>query len=95
MIGRLGAEVDFDPMSIERRVCVGAGQRNRIDVGSGYEACTPRSCNTCKQPRAGSYIQHRFRLALPAEQVDSRGAQACGRMRSIPEHGRVTCNGRE
>jgi hypothetical protein len=74
---------------------VGAGQRNRIDIGTGYEFGATRSGNARKQPRAGSYIQYRFRSSLPTEQVDSRGAQASGRMRSITEHDRVTCNGRE
>ena len=90
MIGRFGTEVDFDPMSIERGMCVGAGQCNRIDVGAGYETRTARSRNTCKQPRTGSYIQYRFRSSLPAMQVDGRRAQACGRVRSVPEHDRVT-----
>ena len=95
MIGRLGAEVDFDPVSIERRVCIGAGQRNRIDVGTDYEACPTRSRNACKQPRAGSDIQYGLWFALPTEQIDSRGAKACGRMRSIAEHDRLTRDGRE
>ena len=87
--------MDFDPMSIEPCVCVGAGRRNRIDVGTDYETRTPRSRNPCEQPRTGAYIQYRFRLSLPAEQVDSRGAQPCGWMRSIPEHDRMTRDGRE
>lgn len=95
MIGCFGAEMDFDPMSIERGVRVGAGQRNGIDIGTDYEACATRARNTGKQPRTGSYIQYRFRLPLPAIQINSRRAQACRRVRSIPEDDRVARDERE
>ena len=95
MIGRFGTEMDFDPMSIERSVRVGAGQRNGIDIGTDYEARATCARDTGKQPRTGSYIQYRFRLPLPAIQVNTRGAQACRRVRSIPEDDRVTCNNGE
>jgi hypothetical protein len=73
MIGRFGAELDFNRMSIEIRVRLGAGQRNGIDVRPDNQPSATSSGDPGKHAGTGSYIQNRFWLTLAAEQVHGCG----------------------
>ena len=66
MIGGRATEVDLNRMSVQLRVRLGASQCDGIDVRCHDEAGTAFSCDSGKHPCTGSYVQHCFRLPLPA-----------------------------
>jgi hypothetical protein len=73
MIGRFGAELDFNRMSIEIRVRLGAREGNGIGIRPDNQPSAATSGDPGKHTRTGSYIQNRFWLALAAKQVHGCG----------------------
>jgi hypothetical protein len=66
MVGRLGAELDCNRMSVQICMRLGARQRDGIDVRPDNEASATSPGDPGKHARTGSNIQNRFWLALPA-----------------------------
>jgi hypothetical protein len=87
MVRRLGAELDYNRMSVQICVRLGTRQRDGIDVRPDNQASTASPGDPGKQARTGSNIQNRFWLTLPAKQVHGCGTQTRGRVRSVPKHG--------
>ncbi len=70
--------MDLDRVSIEVGVRLGARERDRIDIRRHDESGAARSRNPRKHSATRTYIQNGFRLPLPAQEIDSRSAQARG-----------------
>ena len=72
MVGRRVIELNFDPVSVQSRVRLRAGERGRIDIGADDKAHTTGPCNPGEYSSTGSDIQNRLRCALPAKKIQRR-----------------------
>ena len=70
-------------MSVQIGVGLGARQRDGIDIRADNQASAASSGNPGKHTGTRSYIQNRFRLPLPAEQVHGGGTQTRGCVRPV------------